>query len=193
MDVIDQQAAALDRLPSFLSDSTQLQALMSALLAPAVELENSFQQMLQGRSLEFAQGSQLDDIGSLFLFPRSGRSDDIYRLWLNARLFALRCAGRGDDLIQIVQLLDKLATTIDVFSLVPSTAVVEVEGLTIDASTLVEILRSAKGAGIRLDLVWTDPGLEPLIFGDTLEAETDTVHGIGDATDPSVGGTLASV
>ena len=193
MDVIDQQAAALDRLLSFLSDSTQLQALMSALLAPAAELENSFQQMINLRTLALAEGSQLDDIGALFLFPRSGRNDDTYRLWLSARLLALRSAGRGDDLIQIVQLLDKLATSIDVFSLVPSTAIVEVEGLTIDASTLVEILRSAKGAGIRLDLVWSDPGLEPLIFGDTAEAEADTVHGIGDATDPSIGGTLAAV
>jgi len=193
MDVIDQAAGAIERLPSFLADAAQLQALMRALLAPAVELESSFQTMNIGRTLEQAEGSQLDDIGGLFLFPRAGRDDNTYRLWLGASLLALRSAGRNDDLIGIVQLLAPAAIAVDVQSLAPSTAIVEVEGLPIASSTLLEILTSAKGAGIRLDLVWTAPGLEPLLFGDTNEAEVDLVHGLGDDSDPSIGGVLASV
>lgn len=192
MERVDHTELALERLPTLWDDAELLRAVMSALLAPAFELESSLQSM-SARSIENAQGSQLDDIGALLLFPRAGRSDDTYRLWLHARQLVLRSAGRSEDFIALVKLLSPGSSAVDVHSLAPSTAIVELENPEVDVVTLHAILVSAKGAGIKLDLVWTESEGDALIFGDTDENEVDLVHGIGDATDASVGGKLAGV
>lgn len=192
MELLNHSELALARLPSLWEDATTLRSVMSALLAPALDLETSLQSMT-ARTIDSAQGAQLDDIGALVLFPRAGRSDATYRLWLHARLLVLRTAGRSEDLIKLVDLLSPGSVAIDVHSLAPSTAVVEAEGLDVDPVTLHAILMTAKGAGVTLDLVWTDSQGDALIFGDYLEAEADLVHGTGDATDNNVGGVLSGV
>src|SRR5262249_42034837 len=66
--------AALDRLCQYAKDKPNIAALLSALVAPAQDVEDAFQDLLTKRGIETGEGVQLDVVGKIVGQKRNGLS-----------------------------------------------------------------------------------------------------------------------
>ena len=171
-------------------------AMLCAWLGRLQETEDTTTAMLALRDVETAEGAQLDLLGRVVLEGRRGRSDDRYRDALRVRILANRSDGHAEDLIRIVYLIDRYAETSDWVHLTdypPASIVVEGRREVLnDPREIVRFLRTAKGAGVRLDYVYSEsPDADTFEFSDA-SADASTAQGFGSTTE-TTGGDLAGV
>ena len=96
----------LGRLAFQYADSTKFKEYISAFLAEFEELETSRLQLLNERLLDNAEGSQLDDIGDLVGQPRpDGANDDLYLLYIRARIVQNRTAQTAEETIYLISFM----------------------------------------------------------------------------------------
>src|SRR5690349_3946784 len=79
--------------------------LLAILATPFQSLENTLQDLLTKRSIDTAEGAQLDVIGKLVGQPRNGLDDDTYRRYCRARIATNRSNGTNENLITITDLI----------------------------------------------------------------------------------------
>lgn len=169
MAVRDHIALALSRLPSQYRGGdieTNTQKVLRALLAPAADLEQAMQDVLNNRSIDTAVGAQLTALGKRVGRDRNGEADDeIYRRYVRAQITANKSDGLISDLITIVKLV--LGTVDDVtikfHNEGPAAFTIELDGADVFmddtiAAVMIELLLRAAGAGVRPILQYTtDP------------------------------------
>ena len=87
---------------------TNFQKMLYAILTQAQQL-NTQEQLLQTmRSIDTAQGVQLDGLGQILGLPRvPGQSDDSYREALQFQIFVNMANGTPQDVIQVLEFLTK--------------------------------------------------------------------------------------
>lgn len=127
------------------------------------EVEDSIHAVVDAWSVDNAVGWRLDVIGDRVGQPRTGSSDDVYRLWIKARIRANRSGGRIGDLRGIADLLipgyQYRTENQNVYFYPPSGS------LTTETATAVqEILQKACSQGGRVWVLWTPTtNLQPMI------------------------------
>jgi hypothetical protein len=138
-------------------------------------LEDAIAGVYLGRLLANAVGVQLDTIGRYVGESRKGRADNIYLLWLKARIAANRSFGRAEDLIRVIKLLT--AKTFRFFDLgLPCAFLLQFDDSVIDtdAETIRNyglIIASARAAGVNGQTIFpartvAEPtAITPMIFG----------------------------
>jgi hypothetical protein len=185
---------ALARFLEQFKGKPNLEALLTALVDPIQDLEDVTIDVHTGRWLENAEGVQLDHLGDLVGQPRLGFDDDQYRLWIQARVLLNRSNGRGDELLQIADLVLPTAVTRELTEEWPAGFKIESFGYAGDYEIVFDILASGKGAGIRFSLVYSPEDVSNVF--ETAPAGTvvagDTLKGFAD-TDQLDGGILAGV
>lgn len=147
-------------------------ALLESWLAEVQEVEDALWQLLVERSLETAEGAQLDVLGDIVGQPREGRDDDTYRLWISARNMVLRSSGMTRELLAIARTLVAPPDTIALEEYFPAAFVMRLGG---DATPhqgyqIAYMLGQAKPAGVAFQMTWplTDtafrfaPGPDPV-------------------------------
>ena len=77
--------------------------MLSVLLGPIQDLEDTFYDLAVERRLDTAIGAQLDVYGIIVGASRRGLSDDDYRVYLQVRIQANRSNGQGDVILAVVQ------------------------------------------------------------------------------------------
>lgn len=108
---------------------TNLQKLIQALVIPAQEIEDVNYELQTERSLEFAVGYQLDEIGVILGLPRLiNESDEDYRERLKFQIFINSSGGTPEDSIQFLKFLTQ-ASHIGYFELTPAFYQMETNGL----------------------------------------------------------------
>ena len=134
-------------------------ALLESWLAEVQAVEDALWQLLVERTLEEAEGAQLDVLGAIVGEPRRGRDDASYRVWIEARNLVSRSSGTTTQMLALVR---KLLPTIDFVleEYYPAAFVFRFgPGLDLDAGYQVAyMLRQAKPAGVLFQMTWPIDG-----------------------------------
>lgn len=167
---------ALERLLEQYKGKPKLEAVISSYIAEIQALENAASTMPDAMYLPDAEGAQLDVIGRLVGEPREGRADDLFKLWIAARILINASTGTRNEIIRCLRAVTDSEFTITEFS-PPHIHIQFTEALPDLAVAYAEIANEARGAGIGLSAQW--PTVEPgLGF---------TFKNIGDLDDPALG------
>lgn len=169
--------------------------LVHGLASNALDIEETLGHIRDSLNIDTATGVALDLIGAEVGEARQSRADNIYRLWIKARILVNTSLGRPNDLIKIIQSLKTAteawnaltpsqqdAVEFDIFfsNYYPAYYSVTVSGLELtadDIAALSEILQEADPAGVGMDfasgeeLLFAFDGGPGTGFGDGILAE----------------------
>lgn len=142
-----------------MSEPNNITKLLAGLLTPVQDCENAFQQLLTMRSIDTAEGAQLDVIGKLVGQGRAGMNDDMYRRMVRARISVNRSKGTARDLITVSLLVvDDDDATVVVNNQGNAAVVLRIEDTPLPddvAAILIRMLRDTVAAGVRVILEWS--------------------------------------
>lgn len=102
--ILSHQADAAARTLSQ-SRKPRFLALLNAMTSQVQAAENGIYPILAGRAFDVATGVQLDRIGELVGQARAGQGDNVYRLFLQARIFASATDATTPTVTRLVQTL----------------------------------------------------------------------------------------
>lgn len=159
---------ALDKLLSQDWDKERIQYIVQAFAKSVQVTEDNLWALYSQRSLDTAEGAQLDAIGEIVDLNRGDLTDTEYRDRLRAKIRANRSFGQADDLLSIVALVAPDAEDVDCKDEPPAAVRVTAKALTISqVEALALFLTLAKGAGIQLTFVYsTSPAASTFTFAD---------------------------
>jgi len=159
---------AIDRLlGQFKGDSDNLQALLTSYITHVQALESEAHPLLWSKDVYTATGDRLDGLGQIVGEERQGRSDEIYRIRILARLAINKSNGTAEDLINILQLLaDQASPDIWYEEYQPKTVYIRAKNYTPpDPPELIGgLLRLAKPAGTFLAYIYADDADDTNLF-----------------------------
>jgi hypothetical protein len=145
---------AIDNLISLFKTKPNFRALITALVNQIQDLENAGFELLLERGLETAIGTQLDGVGSILNVLREGRSDDIYRIAIKARILLNSNNGSPEEIIDVLYLVSNIDIDFTEYYPAALTAMIT-EGITYEeAEAFHNILQEAKLAGVGAHLIW---------------------------------------
>lgn len=189
---IDHVQQGLGLLLSQYRDKPRIAALISSFLRRIQELDDAAIEVLIARLIDNAVGAQLLVIGRIVGQPNEGSwDDDTYRLFIKARIRANKSNGHGDDVIDVVNLVE--AADFVLREYYPASMFVDFDTVTAASPViLLELARRAKGAGVRLQLLYGDHdvGVDGFSFCAGTTDVVSTTEG-SSLTDESTGGYLS--
>jgi len=141
--------------------ANNIEKLIAVFMEPVQDVENAIAQLLIQRTLDTAEGVQLDVIGAVVDQPRNGLSDDDFRRYCRARIAVHRSNGVVEDLIRIAALIinDLTSGHIVIRSISNATFVLEVRDHAVDvagATALQDMLTKATSGGVRIIIVYSE-------------------------------------
>jgi hypothetical protein len=168
-------------------------ALVDALVTGLQPIEDELNRLLHERTLDAAEGQQLDNLGAIVGQPREGRTDEEYRLWIAARRLVNVATGVPDDFLNLVKTVLP-ASESRYIPYYPAGFQIRSYGLGDgNGATIYQILATIKPAGVYFGFHYSDADLGTLFTLSDGVIVSDPSKGLGDTADPSVGGKLASV
>lgn len=191
---IDHATAAVNRLPQQFR-KPKIEALVRIFCAPMAALEQAFIDLLTKRTVETAEGEQLNVLGRIVGQRQVNVTDTTYRSLIRARIRANKSSGMGDQILLVVRLvLSDYASQTDVAAagtmrlrLIPygrASYVIEVEDMDLPwdlADLLVDSFLSViSAAGLRVSLHFAPQN------GVALDAY-DGINRFGSVSDGTVG------
>jgi hypothetical protein len=185
--------AAVARLTDMYRDKAVVLALTQT-LAERFAAEDTLElDLYTNQWLDTATGELLDALGEIVGEPRYGRADDLYRVWLSARIWINRSSGTISDSYHLVRLI----AGPDVAALyIPSgdaAYIFDVGNTDIEAGELYKLLDAVRPAGVRMDLHYSttpDTSINFTLSSSSAFTQGDDVQGFADATAPGTGGIL---
>jgi hypothetical protein len=120
-----------------------------------------------GFDVSTAIGVQLDLLGRIVGEPRNGRTDDQYRIWIQAKIRVNRSSGTIEDLIDIFSILTGDQAIVTVVEYYPAKITVKLNGVDIpypsDLNAMLKLARKA-GVGSNLEYSTFPPGAHGFVF-----------------------------
>ncbi len=98
--------SALERLVEQFKPQPNIESLICSLADRSQPILNAIEDTKAFRNLDTATGQQLDELGTLYLAPRNGKTDDAYRAFLKGQAFVVASKGGGDELLDALVTLD---------------------------------------------------------------------------------------
>lgn len=168
------QADAVNRLVQQYKQP-KIEALVSALAAPAQDLEDALIQLYSQRWVNTAVGAQLDVLGKIVGIDRGGFSDDFYRLLIASRVLINRSNGGPEDIYAVFASIISPGVTMALHYYQPAAfeLFLGAEPTSAQLAALFRnLLRLARGAGIWGILHWltTDAAHSFTFDGTTAQA-----------------------
>jgi len=192
LEPVDHDARAVARLPMQFREQPNINALVKSRSDEAQELENELMALRTLSDIENSVGAQLDVIGKIVRQPREGRTDEVYRVWLRARIRLNRSSGTPVDVLEVLRLAAGQTPIIQYIPEPPAAFSVQILGLTEDVDSLRVLLSETTAAGVRSLLEYSeDDGSALFMFTDM--DESPTTLGFSDELDPGTGGVLIGV
>lgn len=183
----------LGRLIEQWQDKRVVKAILNSILVQCQEVEDALNDIADSRLLGNLKcvGHALNLVGRLVGEEPRGRSDDVYTLWIRARVKVNNSYGRSDDLIGIVDTVESSDYTAQEYF--PAAILFEF-GTLVDApaSDLFEMLKEAKMHGVWLGMVYGNVTDSPFSCCAGTSVESTTATGFG-LTDQSTGGEMSHV
>lgn len=130
-------------------------ALLASWLGEVQAVEDALWQLLVERSIDTAEGAQLDVLGAIVGQPRRGMDDDTYRVWIEARNQVNRSSGTTSEMLSIARALLPWDSVLAWEEYYPAAVVLRVDGDVTDvADHVAYMLHLAKPAGVQFQLHW---------------------------------------
>jgi hypothetical protein len=166
----------LDLLITQYKDKPNLAGMLTAYLNQVQELEDVFFDILAiFTDIDSQVGEQLDLIGRIVGQDREGRTDDVYLLWIKARIKVNKSSGIVDELLEILALVAPNNTR-EYTPYYPASFTIRLVGALLeDAEQIAKLLGEAVGAGINGQLIYSlaaDSDTFQFASGDTIETST---------------------
>jgi len=175
-------------------DKPRIAALLSSYLRRVQELEDAAFDVLIKRLIDNAVDEQLNVIGRVVGQVNEGSWDDAtYRLFIKARIRANQSNGHGDDVIDVLNLVETADFVLREYY--PASMIVDFDTVTATSAViLMELARRAKGSGVRLQILYGthDVGVDGFSFVAGTTDTASTTEG-SSLTDESTGGYLSGV
>jgi len=135
----------------------KLEALLTAFLAPFQDLETLSFDIYNNFLLDNAVGEQLDFLGATVKEGRRERNDDVYRLYIKARIAVNRSNGRVPELLNILRIVSADSDTYWLRELPRASMILHVQQQTTNAQAIIfdDLIRQAKSAGVNLQTTWS--------------------------------------
>lgn len=96
-----------------------------------------------------ATGKPLELLGKLVGEYRQGRSDDVYRIWVSAKIRINRSNGTIEDIIDIFRILTSSLATVVITEYQPASITVKISGFNVSSpNDFLAVLRLARKAGV---------------------------------------------
>jgi hypothetical protein len=181
-------------LPIYDLRKPKLQALLASYLQQVQDAENAAYSLYVGLLIFSATGDALDMLGDLVGQPRDGRSDAVYRVWIEARARVLRSNGKPEEILGIIRLVLDPSASVTLLEFVEATIRITLIGTTVTpilATQVAELVRHAKAQGITLDMAYSPiPATDVFTLGDSATwSASSTTKGMAD-TALTTGGKL---
>jgi hypothetical protein len=185
--MITQKTTFVDEVEDLLTDrkrKPKIIGLGESFAQQVQDLENAAHAVLEGRTIDDAEGAQLDGLGALVGERRNGQTDEIYRLRIRARIQLNLSSGTGDQILSIFANLIASGQTIRLKEYFPASFLLTVSGTvgTTEAvgAELGRLLQTAKAAGINAQLkASTDTDENTFRFSTTTTPEVTATAGFG--------------
>lgn len=162
-------------------------ALLSSFLRRVQSIEDAAFEVLNARAAPV--GISLDRVGKIVGRGRGALNDADYLRAIRGQILANRSSGQADILIKIFDLVTPEEASVEVDEGDVATIVLEAHG-EIPLAPTWEILRTAKGGGVRLDLTYSPDAVSADDFAFDGEEEAE---GFGSVHDATIGGKLRGV
>jgi len=138
--------------------ANNVEKLLAAVSTAVQDLENTYQQLLINRSIDTAEGVQLDVIGRIAGQLRSGLDDDTFRRYVRARIATHNSDGTIEDLLTVASLIiyDEDASYI-ITQEGTATARLRVAGVAVPddlGEALTSFILKTKSGGVRIVVQW---------------------------------------
>jgi len=178
--------AAIDRLITQYKQADNLIAILNAFNGEIQDLEGATYALFVGRWVDMAQGSVLDDFGTIVGQGRLGFDDAFYRILIYVKMGINISQGETERVIDVYKIITR-AGIAQLQEHFPAGMTLLSNGTInpITAAFIYEGLQNVVGAGIRIDRIgeFSD---KPFGF-----AGAPTALGFGTLADPLVGGEFA--
>jgi len=150
----DHVERAIGALISYFRNKPRITKLVEILTRPFQELEDVFWALYVDRRLANATGVNLDVIGRILLEKRNGLEDEEYRPVLRAKARVLFSKGTGPNLIAVAKLFLESENFV-YMEQYPAAVRMTITDLAASGRVrlLARLLRKAKSAGVRLDVI----------------------------------------
>jgi hypothetical protein len=184
----DYTAEGLGRLLDQFDGSVNLRLLAASYIDQVQAFEDAAHPLLLERNILVATGDRLDGLGEIVNILRSGRTDDEYRLRIQAELAVLTSQGAIEDLITVARLVLVLATPppLEILDLDPKTVYMRTVDMVLaeaDAIIAGPLFRRTVSAATEMLFVYSE----------YLDATTFTLSSQGATTESSASLGLADV
>lgn len=193
--IIDHDAQAQARTAEQYRNKVAFAAVIEAHDIQFQEIENMLWDLYTLRTVDTAEGTQLDTLGKIVGELRGGVSDQLYRLRVRARIRANLSNGTIENIYVVIRALIGAAAlpgvTFTWTQSFPAGFILAIGGyvmLPAYVSVFAGFVRDSRGAAIEAHLGWQ---------------ETDDAHafnffdgpglGFGDDSDPTIGGALVGI
>jgi hypothetical protein len=153
--ITDHVAAAVGRLIEQYRDKANVVALVSIFAARAQVLEDALWDLYLLRWVGSATGAALDNLGAIVGQPRQSADDEVYRLYVQARIRLNRSSGTTEDLLAVLGLV--FSGEMRLHDRPPAGFRLELVGA-VDAdhaAAYLALLRAARAAGVYGELEWS--------------------------------------
>lgn len=184
----------LDLLLDQFKNKPRIEGWLKSYLRQTQLLVDAAYDVLVKRWIDNATGAQLDAIGRLVGEGRKGREDELYRLFIRARIRINRSAGKVTDVLEVLAIISP-GTSVRYHESYPAgIVIVYLEAPEYDTQILFEMLRDTKAGGVRLNVVAPTGDPSKLFLYDDVDAPlNEPDHGYGDIDDPQDFGLLSDV
>ena len=159
-------------------------AWLASYLRQVQDLEDATYDTIVSRFLDRAKNAQLDLIGKIVGESRKGRGDDLYRVFVGARIRINRSFGRYRDVLEVYNIICSAPKLL--LEIAPARLRLELLDVpSIDPVLILEMLRDTKAGGVGLSMV--SPTTEPSKQFRACSVGDTSVHdwGCGDANSPA--------
>lgn len=177
---------ALKRLLSQYQDSDNLKSFIRAIIGPVQSIEYVLNDLNIYRQLAFAEGVQLDLIGTIVGLPRpSGATDEEYRQILYGQIGINVSEGQPEQVIQTFKIFTSVPLVLFDEHFPAEFSIESIYEFPDQASidSMITLMEKVGPAGVRCDGIVTFDPIIPFSFDGALFGS-----GFGDDTDPSQGG-----
>ncbi len=169
-----------------------LAAILQSILEEVQELEDAIWIVIYGRTIDYAEGEQLDMIGRIVGEPRASLGDEEYRARLRVRIRINQSIGEPGDVIEVLRLLDPAAFKYSEFR-IAAFRIDYREPLSLPAvgQAVPRIVAETRAAGVSgLVVMPVDPDRSAL-FGSDYDPTLNATVGFSSDYDGTVGGLWA--
>jgi hypothetical protein len=189
-------ADALLRLLAQFEDKPSIRALVSALVGPVQNLEDTLYQLLSERGINSAVGAQLDLLGRIVGVARGALSDASYHTRVEAQILINISSGAPDEVLAVFELLDP-ANTFELEENYPAEYIVHALAPATPPVTnadfvLINQMIHPAAVGTQFNYL-VAPLAETFTMSTSAALEFSTTQGFGDDGNPATGGQFSGV